>query len=163
MRRSITRAIVAVALLLVLAVSGCGVKGEPIPPQQARPEQITDLSASVEKDGIRLGWARPTRYASGRTMRDLAGFVVMRTEDGGPFQKLLEEPITDRERFRKILRLDWLDTSAKMNHAYRYEVISITDGGYRSAPSNVVEVTRVTPKAPAASRSFAVPTPTPAP
>lgn len=162
MRHSIARATLAVEFLLILAVSGCGVKGEPVPPLQAQPEQITDLSAAVDNDGILLSWARPTRYAGGHTMSDLAGFIVMRAEGDGSFQKVLEEPITDRERFQKILRLDWLDTSAEMNDTYRYEVISVTDSGYRSVPSNVVEITRVTPKAPAALPSFAVPTPTPA-
>jgi hypothetical protein len=154
--------VVVVGLLLCLALSGCGVKGEPVPPLQAQPERITDLSAGVEKDGIRLSWARPSRYAGGHTMSDLAGFIVMRAEADGSFQKVLEEPITDRERFRKILRLDWLDTSTEMNHTYRYEVISVTDDGYRSSPSNVAEITRVVPKAPAALPSFAPPTPTPA-
>src|SRR5580704_8129089 len=92
----------AILILIVVAVIGaCGVKSAPVPPEQARPQAITSLTASSSPDGVMLSWERPTLYAGGHTMRDLGSFVIMRAE--GPsaqMQPLVELPVTDRERFQ---------------------------------------------------------------
>ena len=63
-----------------LAWLGCGVKSAPIPPEDARPEQILDLQAASAKNGVRLTWSRPEKYAGGDKITDLAGFTVSRSE-----------------------------------------------------------------------------------
>lgn len=159
----VRRAIVLAGLATALALCGCGVKGPPLPPEQARPERITSLRALADKDGIRLTWPRPGSYAGGKEMRDLAGFAVMRAQGGAPMTSVAELPITDRERFQKMDRFEWVDSATVIGTTYRYQIISMTDDGYRSDPSNEVAFARVAPAAPPNPENFALPAPSPLP
>src|SRR5579859_6714636 len=98
MKRTGSIAALAAALALAAWLSGCGVKGAPIAPELARPEPILDLRATADVSGIKLTWERPTRYASGRSIRDLEGFVILRSESEGPMEPLVELPVSDQER-----------------------------------------------------------------
>ncbi len=160
----VRRAIVLAGLATALALAaGCGVKGPTLPPEQVKPERITRLRVLADKDGIRLTWPRPDSYAGGKVMRDLAGFAVMRAQGRVPMTSVAELPITDRERFQKMDRFEWVDTATVIGSTYRYQVISMTDDGYRSDPSNEVAFTRVPPAAPPNPESFALPAPSPLP
>ncbi len=94
-------------------------------------------------------------------MRDLAGFVILRAEGNAPPTMLAELPISDRERFQKERGFDYLDTATVIGRRYRYEVVSSTDDGYQSDPSNVVEFTRAILAPPPNPKNFALPNPTP--
>jgi predicted small lipoprotein YifL len=153
--------IVTVSLALAVAIAGCGVKGSPLPPEAVRPERITDLSATADKDGIRLSWGRPERSVSGRTIRDLTGFMVMRAQDDEPWRQVGEVKVTDRERFQKVHRFEYLDAATELGGTYRYEVVSSTENGERSDASNLIEFRRVNPPPPPNPEKFALPTPTP--
>lgn len=160
MKRMRWRAVVAAAAVFALAVSaGCGAKSRPIPPSQTHPERVNDLSAEPDPHGVRLSWSRPMKYTSGRQLRDLAGFRLMRAEGAGRFNELAELPVTDQERFQKVRRFTYVDRSAVMGHTYRYLMIAETTDGYQSEPSNVAELIRTTPKPPPSPESFVLPTP----
>lgn len=150
--------------LLALALLGltvaCGRKAMPRPPEDVVPATITDLSAKETKDGVELMWSRPTSFADGSRLTDLAGFAVDRWAEVGleaPPNRLVELPVTDRDRFRKISRFSYLDTTTIVGVTYRYRVVSYTDDGYFSAPSNAVAVT------PQAERDGTTDAPLPAP
>jgi len=66
-----------VAFLLIVS---CGKKGPPRAPELAVPETIKDLKAEAGGGGIALTWSRPTRYLDGKSLDDLAGFVIFRKE-----------------------------------------------------------------------------------
>jgi hypothetical protein len=149
--------------ITALAITGCGVKERPLPPDAVRPERILDLKAAAARDGIRLSWGRPDRYATGRTMRNLGGFIILRAEDDARPAMLAEIPISDRERFQKERRFDYIDTATLIGHTYRYQIVSATDDGYQGDPSNVVEFTRVVPARPPNPESFVLPKATPLP
>ena len=85
------------------------------------------------------------KYSGGASLRDLAGFRLMRAEGDGSLTDLAELPVTDQERFQKVRRFAYVDTSAQMGHSYRYGVVSETSDGYHSDPSNDVEQTRTKP------------------
>jgi len=142
---------------------GCGVKSQPVPPERATPERIVGLRASIERKGILLTWERPQRYAGGGRMRNLARFDVMRASATGQYQKIAELLVTDQQRFQQQQRFNYLDKDVRVGETYRYEVISVTDDGYRSAPSNEVAITRTIPKPPPSPEHFVLPTPTPLP
>jgi len=142
---------------------GCGVKGAPIPPEEARPERILDLRAEAVKSGIRLSWGRPREYVSGKKLRDLAGFTVMRAGPEGRFKKLADIPVTDQERFQVQRKFGYLDSKTKIGQQYRYEVLYETSDGYVSAPSNLVAIKRTVPPPPPNPENFVLPTPTPLP
>jgi hypothetical protein len=131
------------ALIAALGALGCGMKTRPLPPSQAIPVAITDLRAQPESEGIRLTFSRPEKYLGGNPMRDLNHFVIMRAEDGGKLVPFVEAPVPDRERLQKPKTLSYLDRDTLMNRTYRYVIISVTDDGDKSYPSNEVSATRI--------------------
>jgi hypothetical protein len=145
-----------------MTVGGCGVKSAPISPEMARPEAIDNLTAVNQADGIRLTWERPTQYASGRTMRDLGMFILLRSVGGRTLEPLVELPVTDQERFRPEREFFYVDGETHPGERYTYEVISRTLDGYTSDPSNPAELKRERPKLPN-PENFRLPHPTPLP
>jgi hypothetical protein len=160
------RVLLVTSLILsaVAVLGACGVKSAPVPPEKARPETITSLTATSVQDGILLRWNRPLTYAGGNTMRDLGGFVIMRAEgDTAQMQPLVEVPVTDRERFQVEMVFTYDDLETQIGAHYRYAIIAETTDGYRSDPSNAVEITRVKPPPPPNPANFQIPTPSPLP
>lgn len=76
-------------------------------------------------------------------MRDLGGFVVLRSQGNQPFQPLVQIPVTDQARFAPQRTFSYLDGETEVGNTYRYEIISRTLDGYTSPPSNVVVASRV--------------------
>jgi hypothetical protein len=151
-------------MLTAVVAIGCGVKSAPVPPEQARPIAIKTLKAVSSSDGIGLTWERPQVYAGGHTMRDLGGFVIMRAEGNtAQMQPLVEIPVTDLERFQVQMVFTYDDLETQIGLHYRYAIISETTDGYRSDPSNAVEITRVKPPPPPNPSNFHLPTPSPLP
>src|SRR2546427_11004151 len=136
---------VACVLALGAALTGCGVKGPPIAPELARPEPIVNLRAAADASGIKLSWDRPLRYVSGRTIRDLEGFVILRADGDGPMEPLVELPVNDQERFAPQSGFSYVDGEAVLGRRYVYEIVSRTTDGYASVASNPVNFTRVKP------------------
>ncbi|MGH8013573.1 MAG: hypothetical protein ACREQ4_13840 [Candidatus Binataceae bacterium] len=155
--------ILLMALGAAIGISACGVKSAPVPPSEATPARIEDLRADTAPDGIRLTWGRPTEYEGGHSMHDLSGFVILRGHPGTPMQPLIEIPVTDRERFRKQRKFEYVDAETKLGGIYTYEVASETTAGYRSMPSNEVEFTRAKLRPPPNPANFNLPTPGPLP
>jgi hypothetical protein len=154
--------IAVMALFGVAAMLGCGAKSRPIPPERTHPERVNDLSAKPDPQGVRLTWSRPMKYSGGKTLRDLAGFRLMRAEGEGPFSEITDLPVTDQERFRKAHRFAYIDTTAALGHSYRYVIVAETSDGYQSDPSNVTKITPA-PTQPPNPENFTLPAPTPIP
>jgi hypothetical protein len=157
-------AILALASLMIALVglsplTGCGVKSAPVPPQTVYPAAISDLHASADPAGINLTWSRPRHYVSGHSMRDLGGFVLLRSQGNQPFQPLVELPVTDQDRFSPQRTFSYVDGETQMGNRYRYEIVSRTTDGYTSAPSNRVEFTRVPPHKEPKPQNVALPAP----
>jgi hypothetical protein len=141
----------ALAALLAIAIGlvtcpGCGIKTRVRAPEDVRPEQIVDLSATSVADGIRLSWTRPDRYQNRDPMRDLNDFLVLRGSDNQPMAQIAKLPITDQQRFQQQHHMLLVDKDALMNHRYRYRIISETSDGYQSLPSNEVVLERTPPR-----------------
>lgn len=126
-------------LLLLVAVflAACGVKSRPFPPELVQPEPPSDLVAKSAHEGMRLTWRRPTKYSSGKHMRDLGGFDVERATDGA-FTVVGTITLTDQTRFRQESTVTWTDTSPVADTTYTYRIVATTMDGYRSAPSEPV-------------------------
>jgi len=148
---------------LVGWLAACGIKGAPVPPEFAHPERVTDLRASADMSGIKLTWGRPTRYSGGHAMRNLGGFVILRSEDVRPLEPLVELPVSDQERFSVQHEFSYIDDETTLGHRYRYEVVSKTTDGYTSEPSNEAAFTRIRPAPPPNPEKFKLPKPKPLP
>ena len=96
-------------------------------------------------------------------MRDLGGFVLLRSEGNEPFQPLVELPVTDQERFSPQRTFSYLDGETQVGNSYRYEIVSRTTDGYTSAPSNEVKFARVSPHRNLNPPNSALPSPAPFP
>lgn len=130
----------ALALLVLVIFPACGRRTLPKAPELARPEVIDNLAAARSETGVELSWRRPDDYADGTRMPDLGTFSIQRAEGDGPFHTIEILPVGDRERFRKIKRLVFTDTTVTSGERYRYRVLSTTLDDYESEPSNVVEI-----------------------
>ena len=160
---SMLKAMRALALAAVVVIIGCGVKSQPVPPEQAMPERIVGLAAASQKNGVMLSWERPDRTAGGAKMRDLGSFEIDRAENTGAFRPLVDIPVTDQDRFQQQQKFTYLDGAAEVGHHYRYQVISSTLDAYRSDPSNEAEITHQLPKPPPNPENFVIPQPKPLP
>lgn len=66
---------VFLCILLLCIVSGCGKKGLPVPPPEEIPPGVTDLTAVIEGQMLRLTWTVP----QGDRADDLDGFRIYRS------------------------------------------------------------------------------------
>lgn len=144
--RAIARLGLAVALVAgALLTPACGRKTPVRPPEFVAPAAITDLTATNAVGGVSLGWRRPRQTADGKPLFDLDAFVVERALPGLPFAFLTRVQVPDRDRLRQLKRFTFVDDGALIGESYRYRVMGVTEDGYLSAPSNVVEIVRVLP------------------
>lgn len=137
------------ALVLLLAASGCGKKGDPRAPELATPKLITNLAARPVADGVALTWSRPSEYVDGRELKDLASFVIFRKEISRscldcpvPYRQLTTVNVEDREKFVRLKQYRYDDREVRGDAIYRYRVASQLFDGSLSGPSNEVEVSR---------------------
>ena len=136
-------------LMLVVAASACGRKGEPRAPELATPKLITNLTARSTAAGVALSWNRPTEYVDGSELKDLASFVIFRKEISQscldcpvPYRELTTVNVEDREKFVRLKQYRFDDREVRVNTIYRYRVASQLFDGSLSGPSNEVEITR---------------------
>jgi hypothetical protein len=133
-------------LLFPFALSSCGKKGDPRPPELAMPQTIKDLKARPDKSGIALTWSRPRAYVDGKELRDLAGFVIFRKELSkscpdcpAPYRELATVNVEDQERFVQKKQYGFVDQEIRPQTVYRYRVFSKLMDGSLSEPSNEAE------------------------
>ena len=136
-------------LMLIVAGSACGKKGDPRAPELATPKLITNLAARSTADGIALTWNRPTEYVDGSPLKDLASFVIFRKEISQscldcpvPYRQLSTVNVEDREKFVRLKQYRFDDREVRSNTIYRYRVASQLFDGSLSGPSNEVEIAR---------------------
>ena len=74
-------------------------------------------------------------------MEDLAGFVVERSRNNEPFTELARIPVTDRGRFQKAKRFEYVDRAVMPEGTYHYRIVAFTSDEYYSAPSGAATLT----------------------
>jgi hypothetical protein len=138
-----------VGVILIALAPACGKRGDPRAPELALPKTITNLSARSGPSGIALTWSRPTEYVDGKSLTDLASFVIFRKEISPtcpdcpvPYRQLTTVNVEDRERFVKQKQYRFDDADVRPKAIYRYRVASQLFDGTLSAPSNEVEIAR---------------------
>lgn len=136
------KAIVLLAAILMLCAASCGKKGPPTPPKTLPPAPAVDLALVQSDGGIVLTWQLPEDWQADYARP--AGFIVERALtpkeldcQGCPVRFEQEAQVdfqegrsrTDVWRFFDALRPDMVQ---------RYRVISITEKGARSRPSETM-------------------------
>jgi hypothetical protein len=123
----------------------------PKPPQLVAPRAVQELSLATQSGGILVRWSRPTEYVDGTSMEDLGGFVVERNRYNSSFEEIARVPVTDRGRFQKAKRFDYLDTQLLPGATYHYRIVAYTTDNYYSSPSGAAEITWSPPGSAAAA------------
>ncbi len=145
-------------IIIGLALSGCGRKTMPIPPQDAVPTPITDLTARQDGNKIDLEWTIPTRTTAGSTLPQIDSFQIFRSVvaaadycPGCPvkYSSVIELPLAQAvTRNKKKAR--YSEPLLRPKHYYIYKVR--TKAGWRlvSDDSNTVSFLWLSqPEAPA--------------
>lgn len=128
-------------VLLILALVACGRKADPQPAELVRPRPVTNLAAEIREEGVHLQWTRPDQYVNGKRIDDLGGFLVFRGVSGKPADEIATISVSDRERFQREKKFDYVDRKAEKESTYYYRIVSYTRDRYYSAPSNQAVVT----------------------
>ena len=141
--------VILIAVLLLMAGSGCGKKGDPRAPELATPLPIKNLRGAQDARGVALTWSRPTEFVDGREIRDLASFVIFRKEISSgcpecpvPYRPLTTVNVEDQEKFIKQKQYRFIDEQVQPKATYRYRVSSQLKDGLLSEPSNDIEIVR---------------------
>ncbi len=113
----------------------------PRAPEMVAPKSVAQLALSSTAEGVELRWSRPTETVDGKTMEDLGGFVIERAVSPAGFREIARVPVTDRGRFQKAKRFDYLDRSVIAGGIYHYRVVAFTTDEYYSAPSGAATIT----------------------
>ncbi len=142
-------------LLTLLILVGCGKKGPPIPYDVTVPQPISDLEGIVREGKVFLRWSRPSKAPDRGEAAVLREFEILRGEESKDkwcetCPERLESfdmlRIDKRERFGLVGdRFVYEDRGVSYGHVYVYRILSVTDRGYRSDPSNRVVVFWDTP------------------
>ena len=117
----------------VLAISGCGRKTLPVPPQTVLPAPVRDLSYILDEKGLTLTWSYPKRMENGAALDGVDGFEISRAVVAAadycagcpvPFGAAMELsgawPAADRGDGRVV----YTESLLRPNHRYFYKVRS---------------------------------------
>jgi hypothetical protein len=137
----------ALPLVLLAALLACGRKTDVKPPQLVAPHVVGEVALTSRPDGVAIRWSRPTQYVDGTSMEDLAGFVIERSRNNEPFAELARVPVTDRGRFQKTKRFEYLDQQVMPEGVYHYRIVAFTTDRYYSAASGVATLEWLPPAA----------------
>jgi len=128
---------------------GCGRKGPPVPPRQAQPLVINDLTSSIEGNLLQLTWAIPGDDK--KRPAALSGFIVHRSKESVSepeckdcpilFQRVADIPIQAESSadLEKVVTV-YTETLEK-GFRYTYKVTVYTDTGVHGRDSNIVGFT----------------------
>lgn len=140
--------VIIVGVASVAAITGCGVKTSPVPPESIPPAAITDLGFSLDQGQATLRWSIPQGRAAGSA--GLAGFLVYRAVtpatdpvcDGCPvlFRRIAEmdaEALLAGNPDRKDVTFP---QTVDPGYHYIFKVIAYARDGQRGPDSNRVVI-----------------------
>lgn len=80
MTQYMNRIVPIIVIAAAVALAGCGRKGALIPPEALVPASVSQLQVHQQGADIRISWQAPAKEQSGRPLRDLAGFRLLRRD-----------------------------------------------------------------------------------
>jgi len=143
-----TKAIVFSWALLIL-VSGCAKKGDPVPWNSIVPKRIVDLVATPREGRLLLEWTVPKENTDKTPLTDLVEFKILRSEGVligeecrgcGEKPKVVHEMKLTKESAAPGKKMAIFFEDQEPRKVYVYEVVSVNHRGDPSVPSNPVTV-----------------------
>ncbi|RLC18141.1 MAG: hypothetical protein DRI24_03920 [Deltaproteobacteria bacterium] len=141
MCRLIKYHVVTMLTLMLFGVSGCGIKGLPVPPRYSKPPAVSDLQYQVVGNQINLTWSVPIpKQASDN--HTIAGAKVLRLKES-----LKNLPCRDCPQTFRIIRkiparsetMQFQDTIDK-GFRYYYKIVLYDAGNQDGEDSDIVRV-----------------------
>jgi hypothetical protein len=143
---------VAAVAAAVLALAGCGKRGNPVPPTLRVPQPVADLTARARADGVEVTWTLPRRRVDNTRLFDPGEARLYRLEDdgaGAPRPALrVDDRIAGYTRIATVRlqdpagpevqddRVVYLDRGGlTVDRRYTYVVVTTDARGRMSAPS----------------------------
>ncbi len=143
--------IVALALVALIGISGCGKKTRPVPPDTVMPAPISDLSYQLDEKGVTLNWSYPRATVQGdRLPYRIEKFELLRAvipvkdycaDCPIPFGPSIEIRAESGDKGKVFYE----ETLLRPNHRYVYRVRSKAGWFVSSDDSNTVSVVWDTP------------------
>ncbi|MHB8989008.1 MAG: fibronectin type III domain-containing protein [Desulfobulbia bacterium] len=143
--------IFALALVALVALSGCGKKTRPVPPDTVLPAPISDLSYQLDEKGVTLNWSYPRATVQGdRLPYRIEKFELLRAvipvkdycaDCPIPFGPSIEIRAESSDKGKVFYE----ETLLRPNHRYVYRVRSKAGWFVSSDDSNTVSVVWDTP------------------
>ena len=128
--------VLQVMLMFVLFLA-CGKKTGPVPPQSLLPQQISDLSYTLDENGAALSWSRPVKSIKGRPLSDQIIFEIYRAEIAAgdycqdcpirfeaPVAAIISDDVADQD-----LMMTFQDKTVRPGYRYLYNQIPLVFGG----------------------------------
>lgn len=170
-----TRAALALAVALPLALGACGKRGPPVAPERRLPAAVQDLQATVAADGIRLTWTLPRIRVDRSALKEVRRTAVYRRlEDGAPeapsrpaivtfgglfgpppgvpgFERIADIAVADPGAGAEVqgAQVTYRDAQGLVfGRRYTYVVVAVDEQGRPSPPSNRVLVAVTPPPVP---------------
>lgn len=143
--------IFALVLVALIALSGCGKKTRPVPPDTVMPAPISDLSYQLDEKGVTLNWSYPRQTVQGdRLPYRIEKFELLRAvipikdycpDCPVPFGPSIEIRAESSDKGKVFYE----ETLLRPNHRYVYRVRSKAGWFVSSDDSNTVSVIWDTP------------------
>ena len=131
---------ILIAALMVLGVSGCGIKGPPVPPVHTKPPGVSDLQYQVAGNQLSLAWSVPTKQATGNSA--IAGAKVFRLK-----QPLKDLSCRDCSRTYTLMsklpaRSGTMQFHDTIDNAfdYYYKIVLYDSENHNGEESNIIHV-----------------------
>ncbi len=86
---------IAILILALSTLLGCGVPGAPLPPSADIPRFVGDLKAVRKGDTVTLTWTTPTETSDGELIRKPGKMLVQRALRSGPNSDLVFKTISE--------------------------------------------------------------------
>ena len=140
MNRLTVYLITSILIILLVSLSGCGVKGPPVPPVYVKPPAVMDLQHQVTGNQLNLTWSVPPMQDTDSSA--IAGAKVFRLK-----QSLKNAACQDCSRTFILISkiparsgtMQFQDTLDK-GFAYYYKIILYDAGNHDGEDSNIVRV-----------------------
>ena len=138
MYRSSAYVVITILITGLFFITGCGVKGSPVPPVYAKPPAVSDLHYQVDGNQLNLTWSVPAAQPAGNPT--IAGAKVFRLK-----QPLKNVACRDCPRTLTLMSkiparsgtMQFHDTMDK-GFAYYYKIVLYDAGNHDGESSNII-------------------------
>lgn len=148
---AVRRRFFALVLLALLALSGCGKKTRPVPPDTVLPAPISDLGYQLDEKGVTLNWSYPRQTVQGDRLPyriekfELLRAVIPRKDSCADCPIPFGPPIEIEAESSDQGKVSYEETLLRPDHRYVYRVRSKAGWFVSSDDSNTVSVLWDTP------------------